>query len=102
MRRWWVVATLVVLVAGAFIAGRASRHVKRVPIARASYEAGYLAGREAAFGGYDGGWSYGTPYVITLARGGPGFTYRIATRLPMLRGLAYSACGRVVCTQRAG
>jgi hypothetical protein len=78
----------------------ASRHVKHVPIARASYEAGYLAGREAAFEGYDGGWSYATPYVVTLARGG-GVTYRIATRLPMARGLAYSACGRAVCTRRA-
>ena len=48
--------------------------------------AGYLAGREAAFAGYDGGWAYGVPYVITLQRGGSGITYRIVSRKPLTAG----------------
>ena len=69
------VALLVVAVGvGAFFAGRASK----------SAAAGsFAAGRESAFDGFDGGWSYGQPYVITLKRGGPGVTYAIASRRPL-------------------
>jgi hypothetical protein len=34
------------------------------------------------FGGYDGGWDYDRPYVITLKQGSDGVTYRIASRKP--------------------
>jgi hypothetical protein len=33
---------------------------------RKAFEAGYTAGADDVFGGYDGGWSLGTKYVVTL------------------------------------
>jgi hypothetical protein len=69
------VALLVVAVGvGAFFAGRASK---------GTAGGSFAAGRESAFDGFDGGWSYGQPYVITLKRGGPGVTYAIASRRPL-------------------
>ena len=47
---------------------------------RAAFDDGYRAGANNAFGGYDGGWSFGRPYVIVLAKGANGVTYRIAAR----------------------
>ena len=47
---------------------------------RAAFDDGYRAGANNAFGGYDGGWSFGRPYVIVLAKGANGITYRIAAR----------------------
>jgi hypothetical protein len=72
-----------VAVAGAFAVGRLSAGSAKPATGGASYNAGYLAGREAAFAGYDGGWAYGVRYEITLQRGGPGITYRIASRKPL-------------------
>jgi uncharacterized membrane protein len=69
--------------AAAFAVGRLSVGDQKAPTAGATYDAGYRAGREAAFAGYDGGWAYGVPYVITLQRGGSGITYRIASRKPL-------------------
>jgi hypothetical protein len=51
-------------------------------VATAAFKAGYRAGANDVFGGYDGGWSLGTPYLITLAAGSDGVTYRIASRTP--------------------
>jgi hypothetical protein len=48
--------------------------------ARAAFDTGYRAGANDAFGGWDGGWSPGQPYVIVLAKGSKGITYRIAAR----------------------
>jgi hypothetical protein len=48
--------------------------------ARQAFEAGYAAGANDAFGGFDGGWAFGTPYVITLRKGGGAITYRIDSR----------------------
>jgi uncharacterized membrane protein len=73
----------VVALAAAFVVGRLSVGSSDPATAGATYNAGYSAGREAAFAGYDGGWAYGVPYVITLRRGGRGFTYRIASRRPL-------------------
>jgi hypothetical protein len=50
--------------------------------ARATFDDGYRAGANSVFSGYDGGWSLGHPYVIVLARGANGITYRIAARTP--------------------
>lgn len=50
--------------------------------ARAAFDAGYAAGANDVFGGFDGGWSLSEPYVITLARGSGGITYRIDSRRP--------------------
>ena len=47
---------------------------------RAAFDAGYAAGANDVFGGFDGGWSFGTPYVITLRKGSGTITYRIDSR----------------------
>jgi hypothetical protein len=73
----------VVALAAAFAVGRLSVGSSDPPTAGATFNAGYRAGRDAAFAGYDGGWSYRAPYEITLQRGGPGITYRIASRKPL-------------------
>jgi hypothetical protein len=49
---------------------------------RRAFAAGYTAGANDAFGGFDGGWSLSTPYVITLRRGTGAITYRIDSRRP--------------------
>jgi hypothetical protein len=49
---------------------------------RNAFNDGYRAGANSVFSGYDGGWSLGRPYVIALARGANGITYRITTRTP--------------------
>ena len=48
--------------------------------ARAAFDAGYAAGANDVFGGFDGGWSLSQPYVVTLARGSGAVTYRIDSR----------------------
>jgi hypothetical protein len=73
----------VVALAAAFVAGRLSVGSSDPSTTGATYNVGYRAGREAAFAGYDGGWAYGVPYEITLQPGGPGITYRIASRKPL-------------------
>jgi hypothetical protein len=83
--------------AAAFIAGRASVDDHAGPVPRGSYAAGVRAGHEAAFAGFDGGWAFHAPYVVTLRRGGPGITYVFDRRWPLLPGFEYRACGRGVC-----
>ena len=95
-------ALIVVAVgAGAFLAGRASVDRKAAEPASGSFASGARAGREAAFSGFDGGWGYGEPYIVTLRRGGPGVTYRFASRRPLLPGLEYRLCGKTVCVRNA-
>jgi hypothetical protein len=89
------------LAAGAFLAGRESVGGSKPSATPGSYRAGYLAGREDAFGNFDGGWGYGDLYVVVLRRGGPGITYRVAERWPMHRGVEYRVCGRTLCTRPA-
>jgi hypothetical protein len=77
--------------------GRADTAVSSLPAglrdpAKAAYERGYQDGANAVFTGYDGGWSYATPYIVTLARGGTGITYRIASRTPLHPGVDYHLC----------
>ena len=48
--------------------------------ARDAFGTGYRAGANAVFSGYDGGWELGRPYVVVLAEGADGTTYRIAAR----------------------
>jgi hypothetical protein len=79
---------------GAFFAGRASKDT------RPAISGSYAAGREAAFDGFDGGWSYAQPYIVVLRRGGPGVTYAFASRRPLLPGFAYRRCGQMVCESR--
>jgi hypothetical protein len=77
--------------------GRADQEVRALSAgdrnsAKTAFDDGYQAGANDVFSGYDGGWSYATPYVITLARGAPGITYRPASRTPLHAGVDYYLC----------
>ena len=97
-----LLALVVVAVgAGAFFAGRASVDRKAPGPAHGSFASGLRAGREAAFSGFDGGWGYDEPYIVTLRRGGAGVTYRFASRRPLRPGVEYRMCGKAVCVRRA-
>lgn len=65
----------------------------------AAFRDGYAAGALDVFGGYDGGWALGAPYVVTLAPGQGAITYRIGGRTPMQPGIAYFLCpdGHSLC-----
>ena len=72
-------------VAAGLRAGRAGgiregRALQQSAPARHAFQAGYKAGANDVFGGFDGGWSVGKPYVITLGKGPDGITYRIDER----------------------
>jgi hypothetical protein len=65
--------------------GRALQFGATLPAAdrqagEAQFRAGYRAGAEDVFSGYDGGWAIGRPYVIVLSPGVNGLTYRISHR----------------------
>lgn len=99
-------AALLAVGVAAFFVGRATVDRTRVArrsatVPRGGFAAGFRSGRESAFAGFDGGWSYGTPYIVTLRRGGPGITYRFARRWPMSAGVEYRVCGHEVCTRKA-
>lgn len=90
------VVVIVLLAGGGFLIGRATAPAARAPVPRG----GYLAGREDAFSGFDGGWSYRLPYIVTLRRGGPGITYAFARRWPLTAGREYRACRtQLVCSR---
>jgi hypothetical protein len=73
--------------AWAFFIGRASVDRDRPPpVARGSFADGYRTGRGAAFSGFDGGWDFDAPYVVTLHRAGGGITYRFAPLADGARG----------------
>ena len=74
----------------------ADRHV-----ARDAFDAGYLAGGNDVFAGYDGGWATTAPYVVTVVPGRDRDTYRIGSREPMVAGVSYYLCpnGRGLCQQ---
>jgi len=96
-----LLALVVVAVgAGAFAAGRGSVDRHSAKPAAGSFASGLRAGREAAFSGFDGGWAYGEPYIVTLRRGSPGVTYRFDRRRPLLPGFEYRLCGKAVCISR--
>lgn len=86
------------------LAGRSAQEVAALPAnerrpARDAFDAGYAAGANDVFAGYDGGWGLDAPYVITL-HGAPGaITYRIATRTELQPGVAYYLCpdGHALC-----
>ena len=52
--------------AGRAVGIREGRALQQKAPARKAFRAGYTAGANDVFGGFDGGWSLGTPYVITL------------------------------------
>jgi hypothetical protein len=98
MTRWGLPALVAATAVAAFLAGRATAGRDPAPARPGSYDAGYRAGREEAFAGFDGGWALGAPYIVTLRRGEPGITYRVARREPLLAGRAYRVCARAVCS----
>lgn len=76
---------------------RGERHV-----ARSSFDAGYVAGMNDAFAGYDGGWALRTPWIITLDDGSGQIAYRIRDRTQLERGVNYYLCpdGHSLCHDR--
>jgi hypothetical protein len=66
--------------AGRAVGIREGRALQQPAAARKAFQAGYTAGANDVFGGFDGGWSLGTPYVITLGKGADGVVYRIDKR----------------------
>jgi hypothetical protein len=103
MRRSVAAALIAAGLAGAFFAGRASvgRDGDSAPARPGGFAAGYHAGREDAFSGFDGGWDFDAPYIVTLRAGGPGVTYAFGRRWPMGAGIEYRACGHTVCSRPA-
>jgi len=71
---------------------------------REAFNAGYSAGANDVFTGYDGGWAVSTPYLVTLAAGSGQITYRIGSRTPLSPHTAYFLCPdrHDVCQQPQG
>jgi hypothetical protein len=81
-------------------AGLAEGRALGVPGAsRDAFRSGYVAGANDAFSGYDGGWSFGQPYLVTLAHPDGPIGYRITSRVEMASHVDYYLCpdGRTVC-----
>ncbi len=76
---------------------RDSRH----PVTDA-FNAGYAAGTNDAFAGYDGGWALSVPYVITVEEGSGHIVYRISSRTPIATNVNYYLCadGHDICQER--
>jgi hypothetical protein len=64
-----------------------------------AFNAGYTAGQNDAFAGYDGGWILLAPYVITLTKGSGKITDRINSRTLLEPNVSYFLCpnGRDLC-----
>ncbi len=73
----------------------------RQPV-RDAFDAGYTAGANDAFAGYDGGWTTGVPYVVTIEAGNGQIVYRIDTRTPVEAHINYYLCadGHGMCQER--
>jgi len=69
--------------------------------ARRAFNAGYVAGFNDVFAGYDGGWTMGTPWIVTLTGGAGSVVYRIDTRERVRAGVDYYLCadGHSLCQQ---
>lgn len=67
-----------------------------------AFEAGYVAGLNDAFAGYDGGWSVHVPWIVTLQPGSGQVVYRIQDRTQLEPGVAYYLCpdGHTLCHSR--
>jgi len=70
-------------------------------VARRAFDAGFVAGANDVFEGYDGGWQTTLPWVVTLDAGTGKVVYRIASRDQMQPGVNYYLCadGRSLCQQ---
>ena len=72
----------------------------RKPV-RDAFDAGYAAGANDAFAGYDGGWTLHVPWLVTLEGGSGQIAYRISDRTRVLPGTDYYLCsgGRAICSR---
>jgi hypothetical protein len=70
-------------------------------LVRDAFDAGYAAGANDAFAGYDGGWQPAAPYVVTVDTAGGRITYRIKDREPVKAGVNYFLCrgGHSLCQE---
>jgi hypothetical protein len=68
-------------------------------VATQAFQDGYRSGLADSFGGYDGGWNLGQPYVVVIGRGSDGRAYRIDHRELLRAGVSYRLCksGAAVC-----
>lgn len=68
-------------------------------VARHAFSAGYVAGMNDVFAGYDGGWLLHVPWIITLDAGSGQVVYRIHDRQQLQPGVAYYLCadGHSMC-----
>jgi hypothetical protein len=68
-------------------------------LARDAFRAGYTAGANDVFAGYDGGWTYRAPWLVVLSPGSGAIEYRIRDRTPLEPGISYFLCpgGHAVC-----
>ena len=87
--------------------GRALQEGSELPrgardVARRAFNAGYIAGTNDVFAGYDGGWTLHMPWIITLEGGTGQVVYRIRDRTALEPGVAYSLCpdGHSLCHER--
>jgi hypothetical protein len=66
-----------------------------------AFKDGYAAGANDAFAGYDGGWTPGAPYLITIGLGQGDIVYRIVDRVPLDPNVDYYLCpdGHSICQQ---
>lgn len=73
----------------------------RTPVHDA-FEAGYVAGLNDAFAGYDGGWTLHVPWIVTLEPGSGQVVYRIQDRTQLVPGVDYYLCpdGHTLCHSR--
>jgi len=70
-------------------------------VARRAFDAGFAAGGNDVFEGYDGGWDKSRPWIITLDAGTGQLVYRIASREQVRAGVNYYLCpdGHSLCQQ---
>lgn len=73
----------------------------RAPVHDA-FEAGYVAGMNDVFAGYDGGWALHVPWIVTLEAGSGQVVYRIRDRTQLEPGVDYFLCpdGHSLCHRR--
>jgi hypothetical protein len=74
-------------------------HARR-PVHEA-FNAGYAAGANDVFAGYDGGWTIGQPYVVIVAEASGQVVYRIKTRDEIMAHTNYYLCpnGHELCEE---
>lgn len=87
--------------------GRALQEGSELPpgtrdVARHAFDAGYVAGMNDVFAGYDGGWTRHVPWIISLDSGSGQILYRIHGRTQIEPGVAYYLCpdGHSLCQER--